>query len=70
MESFPITELAVAGAEGMVAQSESRICELGESVFTAWADFSYETARERSIVASSEHILHIGRKNELSADGP
>jgi len=61
---FPMAELALAGVERMVAQSEDKIYDQTEAVFKAWADFTYETAQEKSIMASSEHILYIGRKEQ------
>jgi S-adenosylmethionine-dependent methyltransferase len=62
MMQFKVTECGIFGLEGMVAQSEYRIYELGEKITEAWADFLFETGQERSIVAASEHVLYVGRK--------
>ena len=62
MEPFPLKKRGLYGLEGMVAQSEDRIYQLGEEVTAAWVDFIYQTAQEPSIAASSEHILYVGRK--------
>jgi S-adenosylmethionine-dependent methyltransferase len=62
MKQYNVTECGIFGLEGMVAQSEYRIYELGEKITEAWADFLFETGQERSILAASEHVLFIGRK--------
>lgn len=62
MMQYKVTECGIYGLEGMVAQSENRIYELGEKITEAWADFIFTTGQERSIVAASEHVLYVGRK--------
>lgn len=62
MATFPLTEVALAGVEGMIAQSEGKVCEQSGPVFEAWVEFTYDTAQEKSMIACSEHILYVGRK--------
>lgn len=52
MSAFPLTEVAVAGVEGMIPQSEERIREHGEAILMRWANFMYEISHEKSVMAS------------------
>lgn len=62
MGSFGLKELALAGVEGLPAQSEAKINALDDESYEAWLDIIYKTSTDPLTWASCEHLLYIGRK--------
>jgi S-adenosylmethionine-dependent methyltransferase len=62
MARFPLHQEAIIGAEGLTAQSQARIGELGEGVIRKWIDFSVKIADTKGAIASSIHVMYFGRK--------
>jgi len=55
-------ELAMFGAEGVMAQSEDRLAGLLPEVRQGWLELAIETAETPGALYASEHIVFVGRK--------
>jgi S-adenosylmethionine-dependent methyltransferase len=62
MSAFPLQQLSIFGAEGLTAQSEWHIYEMGESVIEEWIELAKQTSECDAALAASEHIVFIGKK--------
>ena len=63
LSRFPVTKLALFGAEGLTAQSETAIAARGERVTEQWVQFAIDTAATPAAVYASDHVTWIGRKS-------
>lgn len=62
MNGFNIRKKAIAGLEGLFAQSESKLYNLPEKEYNEWVDVIYRTSTNSLTWAGSCHILYIGEK--------
>lgn len=62
MSRFPVEKLALAGVEGLFAQSEERLKQLDREIMDQWIEFSFAYSTHPSFVGSCQHILYVGRK--------
>jgi 2-polyprenyl-3-methyl-5-hydroxy-6-metoxy-1,4-benzoquinol methylase len=57
-----LSVVKVAGAEGLVSQSEMILKKLPSEIFQKWIDFSYKYSTDKSILGASQHIICIAQK--------
>lgn len=61
-EEVGLETLAVAGVEPAISADDESYSRLAGVQRELWLDLLYELSREPSLVASSRHLLYIGRK--------
>jgi hypothetical protein len=61
-EQFGISTLVLAGVEPAISASDQDYESLSDAHRQLWLDLLYRVSREPSMVASSRHLLYIGRK--------
>ncbi|MFO7636409.1 MAG: methyltransferase domain-containing protein [Clostridia bacterium] len=64
MASFGLKQTALAGVEGLTAQSEAKINDLPQQAYEEWLDLLFYTSVHPCTFACCEHFLYAGRKAE------
>ncbi len=62
MNRFPTRKIALAGTDGLFAQSESKLLGLDPATLATWIDFADRLAEHPSLLGASQHALYIGVK--------
>lgn len=65
MEGHGLTTLRLMSKEGIAAPSEPAINKLPRAQFKAWEDLCWQLSADPSLLGISEHLLYIGKKQEL-----
>lgn len=53
---------AARGCEGVVSEVEERLNDLAEDKLAKWIDLNCRLGKRPELLASSAHVLHIGRR--------
>lgn len=61
-KNFPIEMITLFGTEGLTAQSETKLNQLGDSIFDKWVELAYSTSTTIAGLNCSEHIVFMGKK--------
>lgn len=62
MEACGVLTTQVLGCEGVVAEVEEGLNELGEEELRRWIDLNYRLGKKSELIAASAHVLHVGRR--------
>ena len=62
MEQFPLKELHLFGQEGVLSANEPWLRERSQAEIDRWIEVSMELLEVPELLALSEHLMYIGRK--------
>ena len=62
MEQFPLRELHLFGQEGVLSANEPWLLERSQAEIDRWIEVSKELLEVPELLALSEHLMYIGRK--------
>ena len=62
MEQFPLKELHLFGQEGVLSANEPWLLERSQAEIDRWIEVSMELLEVPELLALSEHLMYIGRK--------
>jgi S-adenosylmethionine-dependent methyltransferase len=61
-KKFPVNKRVLFGAEGLSAQSETKLITLSDQALEKWIELAYITSNTVAGINCSEHIVYIGEK--------